>query len=344
LKKRTLVACALGALAGTASAQSSVTVFGVLDVNARYVSNDGYASRKLLGTDGLNSSRLGFRGIEDLGDGLKAGFWLEGALAPDTGAGDVPAGGGLTFRRRSTVSLISNTWGELRLGRDFTPVFWTRAIYDPFGFNGIGLEGNVDPNALPQPTYVRSSNSVAYFLPATLGGVYGHFMIAPSEGGANTKYHAARLGYAKGPLDVSIAASKQSLNGGANAFTSRVVGGSYNFGVATLQAVYNHDHNDTGAGTTFKHWLLGTVVPLGQGEVHASYNKMDAGSGNGAKQLAVGYVYNLSKRTALYGTVSSLSNDGAFAQSIDLSAFPGNTKVAPGGKSKGYELGIRHFF
>jgi predicted porin len=90
--------------------------------------------------------------------------------------------------------------------------------------------------------------------------------------------------------------------------------------------------------------MLGTVVPAGAGEIHASYNKMDAGSGNGATQLAVGYVHFLSKRTAMYGTYSRLDNDGALAQSIDLSAYPANTKVTPGGTSQGFEVGIRQFF
>ena len=161
-------------------------------------------------------------------------------------------------------------------------------------------------------------------------------------------YHALRRTMTHGePLDVSVAASRQDLNGGANRFSTWVLGGSYNFGLATLQGAYNHDRNDTGAGTTFRHWLVGTVIPVGAAEIHASYNKMDAGSGNGAKMAAVGAVYNLSKRTAVYGTYSQLSNEGAFKQSVDFSypaAVSGNTPVTAGGRSRGLELGIRHFF
>ena len=341
--KRTLFAiAAFGTLAGTAAAQSAVTVFGSVDINLRHQTNDGSATKNVMGTDGLNSSRLGFRGIEDLGDGLKAGFWLEAPMTPNDGNST-----GLTFRRRSTVSLISERWGELRLGRDYTPVFWTRALYDPFGFNGVGLAGNVDPNGVLQPTYVRSNNAIGYLLPNTLGGAYGQFMVAAAEGTPNGKYVGGRLGYSKGPADVSVAVSRQSLNGGANRFDTWVVGGSYNFGVATLQGAYSRDHNDTGTGSTFKHWLIGTVVPVGVAEIHASYNKMDAGSGNGARMAAVGVVYNLSKRTALYGTYSQLSNEGAFKQSVDFSypaAVSGGTPVTPGGTSRGLEFGIRHFF
>ena len=341
--KKTLLACAvLTTFAGGACAQSAITVFGSVDINLHRQSNDGSPTKNLMGTDGLNSSRLGFRGVEDLGSGLKAGFWVEAPMTPNDGNS-----AGLNFRRRSTVSLSGDAWGEVRLGRDYTPVFWTRATYDPFGFNGVGLAGNVDPNGVAQPTYVRSSNSIGYFLPTGLGGVYGQLMVAASEGAPNTKYVAGRLGYAKGALDVSVAASRQDLNGGANRFDSWVLGGAYNFGVATLEGAYNHDHNDTGVGTTYKHWLVGAVVPIGVAEIHASYNKMDAGSGNGATMAAVGLVYNLSKRTALYSTYSQLSNEGAFKQSVDFSypaAVSGGTPVTAGGKSRGLEVGIRHFF
>src|SRR5436309_15281019 len=117
MKKSLLALAVLGAFAGAASAQSSVTLFGIVDVNARY-GKTGDVKVKSLGTDGINSSRLGFRGVEDLGGGLKAGFHLEGALSPDDGTA-----GGFNFRRRSTVSLLGN-FGEVRLGRDYTPSFW----------------------------------------------------------------------------------------------------------------------------------------------------------------------------------------------------------------------------
>jgi predicted porin len=329
------------AFAGAASAQS-VTLFGVVDLNLRWQSNDGTRSKKVMGSDGLNSSRLGFRGVEDLGDGWKAAFWLEAAMTPNEGTS-----AGLNFKRRSTMSLISSQYGEVRLGRDYTPSFWARASYDPFGFNGVGLAGNVDPNGILQPTYVRSSNAVQYFLPSRLGGAYGQFMVAAGEGGSNTKYEGGRLGWANDKLDVSASVARQALNFGANSFKTWVVGGSYKFSFTTLEGVYNHDHVDTGAGTTYQHWLVGTVVPFGQSEIHASYNDMGAGHGNGAKMVALGYVYNLSKRTALYSTYSSVKNEGAFKQSVDFSYSPvigGGTPVTVGGRSSALESGIRHAF
>src|SRR5512137_1852988 len=175
MKKSALALAVLGAFAGAASAQSSVTLFGVVDVNMRYVNNDSTAYS--LSQDGMASSRLGFRGVEDLGGGMKASFWLEGALGPDTGTGTSSYGsgsttgpGGLMFRRRSTVSL-SNQWGELRLGRDYTPTFWNWTVFDPFGTNGVGAATNLVLGAELASqtsggdafgTLVRANNTVQY--------------------------------------------------------------------------------------------------------------------------------------------------------------------------------------
>src|SRR5689334_23758725 len=136
MKKSLLALAVLGAFAGAASAQSSVTLFGIVDVNVGQVKNETpTTSTKItrMSTDGINSSRLGFRGVEDLGGGMKAGFWLEAGLAPDTGAQGGSNGiSTVTFNRRSTVSLMGN-FGEVRLGRDYDPSFWNLTVFDPFG-------------------------------------------------------------------------------------------------------------------------------------------------------------------------------------------------------------------
>src|SRR5215203_7136436 len=109
MKKSLLALAVLGAYAGVASAQSSVQLFGTLDVNARYIKNSGRDRALSMGTDGINSSELRFQGIEDLGGGLKAGFNIRSGFNPDTGTT-----GSKFWNRRATVSLYSNA-GELRL-------------------------------------------------------------------------------------------------------------------------------------------------------------------------------------------------------------------------------------
>ncbi|RZL93992.1 MAG: porin, partial [Variovorax sp.] len=148
--KKTLAALTVGACA---SAQSSVTLFGVVDVSVSGYYNksenifggSATASRTALTNSGYNTSRIGFRGTEDLGGGLAASFWIEGQINSDDGTGTssatingatVPTGG-QNWQRRSTVSL-SGGFGEVRLGRDFTPTFWNDTVFDPFGSNGVG--------------------------------------------------------------------------------------------------------------------------------------------------------------------------------------------------------------
>ena len=132
--KKSLTAIAALAVTGLAAAQSSVTMFGVVDAGVSYqsaTSRDAATgasskqTRTTLSNSGYNSSRIGFRGTEDLGGGLAASFWLEAPITNDDGATGIS-----TFNRRSTVSL-SGGFGELRLGRDYTPTFWNDTVFDP---------------------------------------------------------------------------------------------------------------------------------------------------------------------------------------------------------------------
>src|SRR5690606_30779514 len=113
---------------------SSVTLFGIIDTGVGYVDNAtaGGGNKWGLYTSGNATSRIGFRGVEDLGGGLKAGFWLEGEVFADDGNA-----GGLNFKRRSTVGLEGN-FGEVRLGRDLVAGYNKTSSYDLFGQTGIG--------------------------------------------------------------------------------------------------------------------------------------------------------------------------------------------------------------
>ncbi len=136
-------------MAATASfAQSTVTLFGGADLNVRSVTS-GTNKFQGMAQDGIYSSRFGVNGTEDLGGGLKAGFHFEGGMAPDVGTS-----GKFDFQRKSTIGL-SGGFGEVRLGRDYTPVFTIAGIADPFGTNGVGSSYNV-ANAL---TVVEASIS-----------------------------------------------------------------------------------------------------------------------------------------------------------------------------------------
>ena len=345
MKKSLLALAVLGAFAGSAAAQSSVTLYGTVDLAGTYVKNDGSSRRLSLANDGINSSQLGFRGIEDLGGGLKAGFNLLAGVNADNGTTNTKF-----FNRRSTISLFSGA-GELRLGRDYTPTFWNQTIFDAFGTNGLGSSINV------RQAYsgTRQDNTIGYFLPSNLGGFYGQAMVGASESGATAdrpaRYLGGRIGFAAGPFDVSGAYSQERF---ATAFAGIPAGqsqktynfgGSYDFGFMKLLGYYDHESKPNASE---KMGSVSAVIPFGQSEVHLGYDRSKynaSGVSSTVDQFKGTYQYNLSKRTAMYGTISRLGNK----DKTQLAIGSGNTAVAntlptPGGISKGFQLGVRHFF
>ena len=349
--KKSLIALAVLAASGAAMAQSSVTLFGVVD--ATYAYGSGSTSNKSqLTTSGYNGSRLGFRGVEDLGGGMSASFWLEAGVNIDNGSGAATStnnqgasgstgGGGLTFNRRSTVSL-NGGFGEVRLGRDYTPQFWNLTVFDPFGTNGVGTTQTLK-SSLGGPTTVRASNSIGYFLPGNLGGFYGHAQYYMGENNSNAANKkdgnglALRAGYANGPINAAIAFSETKfLTGNIKAVN---LGGQYDLGMAKIMAHYNQDK--ISGGNDGKGFLIGGLIPVGAGEVRLAYStyKIDTvGADPRTNKLALGYVHNLSKRTALYATYAHVNNKNGAAQALNGAVTGINEN------SNGYDFGIRHSF
>jgi predicted porin len=371
MKKSVLALAVLGAFTGVASAQSSVTMFGVVDLNVRYVDNND--STWSLSQDGMASSRLGFRGVEDLGGGLKASFWLEAALGPDTGRGSssfgngtttvqLPGGGSYTnensflFQRRSTVSL-SNKWGELRLGRDYTPQFWNWTVFDPFGTVGVGSSTNlaIQANVIAGSggsygTLVRANNAVQYILPnGVFGpGLYGNAMVAAGENAVGNKMWGLRIGYAAGPFNVAAAYSDTDVSENVSG-TNWNVAGSWDFKIVKVSAFYSQINlSGTAGGVNIgdrgqDNWFIGASMPFGQANFKLSWGQVDGtgivSNSLGAKQWALGADYNLSKRTAVYATWSSINNDNGSAFRVAPTS-----PLSPNENSSGFEVGVRHSF
>lgn len=351
--KKSLVALAVLAASGAAMAQSSVTLFGVVDTNLQ-LGRGSVSDVNRIGNSGISSTQLGFRGTEDLGGGLAASFWLELGINSDDGSGQanntnnqaggaIANGGGLQVNRRSTVSLTGG-FGELRLGRDYTPQFRNITMYDPFGTNGVGttqlLGGTNGING--GLTNVRASNSVGYL--GSFSGVSVEAKLWLGEN-ASTTGNAGdgggiRVGYDAGPLSLGLAYASTQVPVGAStgSLTNYNFGGGYDFGFLRLLGMYNYADLDGGA--TGKGWQLGLTAPVGPGVIRASYAsfKSDAGAEPKSNKLSVGYVYNLSKRTALYTTFARISNSGGATQALNGSVTAANAN------STGYDFGIRHSF
>ncbi len=352
--KKSLIALAVLGASGAAMAQSSVTLFGIVD--ATYAIGRGDTSNKnQLTNSGYNSSRLGFRGSDDIGGGLKGSFHLEAGLTNDDGSGQATSTNnqsagtddrttfgkadgankqGLTFNRRSTVSL-EGSFGEVRLGRDYTPQFWSVTAYDPFGTNGVGTTQVLLTDS--SLTKVRASNSIGYLSPS-FGGVKVWFQTYMGENASTAAKagngNAIRVSFDQGPISAAVAFSSTTTGAGTTSKTTNL-GGSYDLGVAKLMGMVE-TVKDTGA-VDFKGYQFGAHVPVGSGTIRASVSngKRDV---NKTSKFAIGYVHDLSKRTSLYTTFASVSNKGTAAVALNGAATPA------GGKSTGFDFGIKTSF
>ena len=357
--KKSLIALAVLAASGAAMAQSSVTLFGIVDTAVGYVDNANAAGDSVYGltTSGNATSRLGFRGVEDLGGGLKAGFWLEGEIFGDDGNA-----AGFNFTRRSTVSLMGG-FGEVRMGRDLTPNYSKTVSYDLFGQTGIGQfmgwtdwASNSDfGTAVPtaDASNVRSSNMISYYTPnfggLTAGLGYGFDEQTTGKAG---RYVGGYVAYDNGPLSLAASYDQRDLlvNGlvAGSAVLDRdtfTLGGSYNLNVVKLNAIVQQSkYKALGESEKVNAYALGVSAPVGAGEVKLQYalydNKIIESK---AHHISLGYVHNLSKRTAVYGTVSYMDNKDD--SNLGLQAKNLSTGGPGRGESQtGVQVGIRHAF
>ena len=341
--KKSLIALAVLAASGAAMAQSSVTLFGVVDAAVSHVSATNSVSG--LTPSGNSSSRLGFRGVEDLGGGLSAGFWLEGGLSNDDGSGKAggATGPGFEFKRRSTISLMGS-FGEIRLGREHKIGYDKPSSYDPFGQVGLGQAAGFANGD-------RTNNGISYRTPGNLGGFFGqaHYAFGETAGdNSANSYVALAGGFENGPLSVTVAGDQLKDSAvvapGAIAGTTLKtfsVGASYDLGMVKPSFIY---HNVKQGDAKYNLMMLGLTAPVGPGNLVASYSRYDVKNSNAdSDQISVGYVYALSKRTAVYGTYAHLNNKNASARSLSTSGM-GSVTVNRGENVDGYQVGIRHSF
>lgn len=369
MKKKMLAVClSLACLA--AAAQSTVTVSGTMDLAVRQVRNGSLGSVKSEVSGSNSTSKLIIRGVESLGGGLSASFFLDGTILADTGVAGTNAPAGGFWDRRSTISLSHTKFGEVRAGRDWVPTHLVWSGFDPFITLGIASAntfrsfaasralgqafGTAGDAVQANPT-LRVSNALEYFLPAGLGGVYGQVIVTAGEGGTTatggTKGNGLRLGWASGPWNIGAAAFTTRNASGSQRFKDEVIGASYSFGFAKVDVAQRRWRF---AADKTVNTQVGAVIPAGPGVVKLTYLRADqtgataAQSANDAQMVGAGYVYNLSKRSAVYTHVARVTNKGLATFAIPGGpAVSSNTTAANlfGGKrSTGVEVGMRHDF
>lgn len=290
MKKSLLALAVLGAFAGAASAQSSVTLYGKLDLG--FAKAAGSADKQV--ADG-SKSRVGFRGVEDLGGGLKAMFQFEHRFNPDDGTVTNAA----FWHGISTVGL-GGSFGTVNLGRQYTAAFSLATdVIDPFG--GYTVAGLRDESLTKSVARLRTDNSVRY--DGAFGGLKVAADIAETPAGGVDRPYSVAAQYAAGPF--MVAASYDNPTGANDNLAT--LGGSYTFGPAKVSLGIGRGDNNS--NVRVKQALAGVTVSVGAaGQVLAGYAQEEVGTADATKKVSLGYRHNLSKRTQLYTDVTRVND------------------------------------
>lgn len=358
MKTTAAIILALGS--ATAQAQTSVTIYGTLD--AAIVGEHGGSLGHLtkLTSGAASASRIGFRGTEDLGNGLAAFFALETGPKIDTGEVDAA---GTIFNRQALVGIKSKDYGAVALGRQYTPYHTTLVnIVDPFNTGYAGSSKNIFPDWSGN---VRGSNTITYASPRVRGvdAELAYSLGEQADATAGRQFGGA-VGYTAGPLAVRLAYNSKNADTAASGATPAVhrdlgrnvlLGANYDCRWFKLHAGYGIDkgynsaplgnaNNPYGgvkpvASTEGRDFLLGLSAPAGPGSLLLSVmHKNDRTSFNqDASSWGVGYLYPLAKRTNLYAAYGHIHNRNGAGYTV-----ANNTEAGSG--NTGYNLGMRHSF
>jgi predicted porin len=339
--KKSLVALAVLAASGAAMAQSSVTLYGIADIWLGSVDIEdngsgvaaavGFAngSTTRLQSGGVQSTRWGMKGTEDLGGGLKANFQFEQGFALDSGVG-------ANFRRQAWVG-FSGGFGEVRLGNTGTAfddvAGASNAVFDsdlaPInGADDFGTTKVASGNAagvFNTGAYTSKPGNQIYYKSPNMGGFTGTVSYALDED-VNNEVVAFNVAYSGGPVGAQLMYQKEEKPSGADTAFMRL-GASYNFGVATAKFIYGSVDNTAfvdGAKTT--EWQIGADYPMAANMIlsgsYAASDDNDTAGDTKRSGFGVAVAYLMSKRTTLYGGFKKVTYDftGSTAD-LDVTVF-----------------------
>jgi len=383
--QKKLIALAVAGLASTAAfAQTNVTIYGLVDYgySYRFDGRDVFAATNLpnhprpnsasqLNGGQANGNRLGFKGTEDLGNGLKAVFLLEQGFNLDTGT---QGGGDNQMFNRQAYAGLSGNFGTVIGGRLYTPHYTFVSGLDPFGAGTMGSYRNVFSPAgstnIGNTAYaslmdpLRVDNAVAYVSPSfggfTLTGAFSNNASgadSTSNSASNNTVYAILGQYQNGAINVGAnyhyIAAGSDLNRAAllKNVQNFDFGGSYDFKVAKVMALYSYNNADfnLGGNQTINNYMVGVTAPFGKWTGKASYIYSDGNSlvGDG-QQLAVGVDYNFSKRTKIYSAYSWIDNSGNRLNGVGDATASGSygagNGYAAGVWQQGVQVGLNHQF
>lgn len=350
----------IGGFAAQAQAQSNVTIYGLVDVGM--VSERGGAAGNVTKvTSGIGGqSRLGFRGTEDLGNGLSAIFQLEAGIKVDDGSLDNT--NSQLFNRAAMVGLKSKDAGTLTIGRQQTMLYNALSqVADPFGAGYAGSAKNLFPTS---GNLTRVSNSLIYTTPTFSGfTIDGQYALGEQAGSSEAaRQFGLGMAFSQGSLNVRVVYNNRNNDTVANGVVTErdtgkntLVAVNYDFKVVKAYVAYGTNKglnssplpvaNAFGyrvaptASLENDNMLIGAQIPVGAGTIMTSYTrKNDKTSFNqDADQFAIGYLYALSKRTGAYASYAKIKNKNGAGYTV------GNNNE-PGTGDKAFNVGVRHSF
>lgn len=352
--QKKLIALAVAGLASSAVfAQSNVVISGTLRPSYDFVSIKDGAGTKTNSITAMNSntSVIGFKGSEDLGNGLSAIFSMTYNI---NFVNEDNAAIGAAGIQDNYVGLASKSWGSIKFGAINNAQKALFGSYDPFSFS-IGDYNNIFTQG------VNSRNSgAAYYQSPNWNGVSVHasyalekkgnndFVEKDSKTGDDLSMYSLGADYKLGGLQLTAAMSQgnnEVANVVGNDFKSQRYGAAYTFATKTkLFGVYgiDKDFKNQGAGGSYKTWMIGATHPITASlSLMGTYIKAgdDDTANTGAKNYNLGVKYALSKRTNVQGIYSSLKNDTGSARGFDS-----GYDIAAGGKGSAFSVRLQHSF
>jgi predicted porin len=379
--QKKLIALAIAGLASSAAfAQSNVTVYGLLDYG--YVNRSGQdgasvdsGTRTEFASGVSAGSRLGFKGAEDIGNGLKAIFELEYGLSIDNGPKNSANGGSAPFWNRHSYVGLTGGFGTFVGGRVDGDRYTVFNTYDPFGGGTVANAANTSNagywNGRGYTQVSRGDNAIAYISPdlsgfkilafyttKLVGNENGTLTATPQQNTGDLRGEGLNVTYTNGPIGATAnyeTFKTKNLNSGDSGFADvnlYELAASYDFGVVKVSALYDrYKSKDTANGDT-SNWFVGASAPIGNGLVRAVYSKhTDKLNENyDCKKFGIGYKYNLSKRTNVYTDYARIKNDSLANCQVTVSAaigaadYSGTNAGVEGYGTRGLDIGIQHAF
>jgi predicted porin len=375
MKKSLLSLAVLGAFAAPSFAQSSVTIFGIVDAAVSRAdngqSNLSYFNDWQVGRTGrwamhsAAGSRLGFRGTEDLGGGWRAGFLLDHRFEPDTGGieprdGVSFSGGNRNYtagfwNAQSYVS-IANPFGEVRMGRVATPTFVIGILSDPWGYdyNLAGFAGYTRGGNI-----VGAARNAVWYQSPAFAGLTVQLLVGLGEGGAsstatnapNGRNVGVALNYRAGPLWAALGYNDSDRSDNILNRTTQVAF-TYDFKVLKSYFNYSIGKNNIASNASSKSWLLGAHVPVGAGYIRTGIGRMDPAVGFNTNPTIPGSTAATTPNPYAAYPVSQGQNTDKFgigyvhmlSKRTSVTIDYGTAKTETYSRSNGFQAGLKHVF